>query len=74
MKVYDLWKKDNSDYPEEMQIILDYLKAHGDLKVSASTVEHLYREFSDTYCAGWLTVKNGEFLAEFAEWLDEYEL
>ena len=63
MKVYDLWKKDNFDYP-----------AHGDLKVSASTVEHLYREFSDTYCAGWLTVKNGEFLAEFAEWLDEYEL
>ena len=46
MKVYDLWKKDNFDYPEEMQKILDYLKAHGDLKVSASTAERLYREFS----------------------------
>lgn len=73
MKVYDLWKKDNFDYPEEMQKILDYLKAHGDLKVSASTVERLYREFSDMYCAGWLRV-NDEFLAEFAEWLDEYDL
>lgn len=73
MKVYDLWKKDNFDYPEEMQKILDYLKAHGDLKVSASTVERLYREFSSEYSAGWL-IANDEYLTEFAEWLDEYEL
>ncbi len=74
MKVYELWEKGNFDHPEELQIILAYLKERGDLKVSAAIVERLYYEFSNTYCANWLTVKNGKFLAEFAEWLNEYEL
>lgn len=73
MKVYDKRKEFHYDYPDDMEKILKYLRANGDLHVSGETVERLYEEFLDQYCASWLSVDD-ELLEEFAEWLDDYEL
>lgn len=61
-------------YPEQMEKILDFLNANGQLNVADATVECLYREFSeDRYCAGWMIVDEN-LLAEFAEWLSNYDV
>lgn len=74
MKVYERFIEDRFDYPEDMSIIIKYLKSRGKILVSYSTIEELYRDFSeDKYCAGWMTV-NGDILEEFEEWLHEYEM
>lgn len=75
MKVYELFEEHEHEfmYPEEMKIILDYLKAHGEIKVKPSTIESLYCEFSDEADASWLGVMSKEsqeiWLPRFAEWL-----
>ena len=37
------------------------------------TIEKLYYEFSERYCAQWLRV-NDNILEEFSNWLDEYDI
>ena len=61
-------------FPEDMILIMAYLNAHGKVLVKESTIEDLYRSFSDEkYCAGWMCVSE-EMLAEFEEWLNDLEL
>ena len=73
MKVYER-NESNFTFSEDMKLILDYLNAHGKILVKDSTIEDLYRSFSDEkYCAGWMCVSE-EILAEFEEWLNELEL
>lgn len=74
MRVYKKHNSDNFTYPDEMKRILDYLDKHGTLFVSGATVEKLYYEFSeDRYCASWLCVDD-RVLAEFADWLNKYDI
>lgn len=74
MRVYKKHNSDNFTYPDEMKRILDYLDEHGTLFVSGATVEKLYYEFSeDRYCASWLCVDD-HVLAEFADWLNKYDI
>lgn len=73
MKVFIPFEDNDFAYPDEMAKIIEYLKAHGEVKVKFSTIEALYREFSGTRCAGWLSV-NDEMLEDFAEWLSEVDL
>ena len=71
MRVYEKYKNQDFDYPDDMKRILDYLNEHGTLLVKSLTVEKLYYEFSeDQYCASWMCV-NDDVLEEFANWLDE---
>ena len=71
MRVYI---RNDFTFPEDMMRILNYLNARGKIIVKDSTIEHLYRSFSDEkYCAGWMCVSE-EILAEFEEWLNELEL
>ena len=73
MRVYERNENDFA-FPEDMKLILDYLKAHGKVLVKDSTIEYLYYRFSDEkYYAGWMCVSE-EILAEFEEWLNELEL
>lgn len=62
------------DFPEDMEMILDYLNKHGIVVVGGSIIEILYRKFSDEcYCAGWMCVDN-HILEEFEEWLNNREV
>lgn len=77
MKVYTKHEEFSYDFPDQMAIILDYLQAHGEIHVSGSTIEDLYREFSnDRYDAGWMSIgeelaeEDLELLSAFADWLD----
>jgi hypothetical protein len=73
MKVYER-HENNFTYPEDMKLILDYLKAHGKVLVKDSTIEDLYYGFSEEkYCAGWMCVDE-QMLEEFEDWLNELEL
>lgn len=73
MKVYER-NESCFEYPDEMEKILTYLNERGKIKVSAFTIERLYRDFSDEcYCAGWMGV-NEHVLAEFERWLIEVEV
>lgn len=67
---YTLNEKQNFDYPEDMQKILSYLNEHGTIKCPNSKIEQLYREFSDTYGAGWIEPSE-ERIEEFARWLND---
>ena len=71
MKVYER-NYSEFDYPDDMEKILNYLNAHGKILISNKGIERLYREFSRTRYAGWLCVDE-DYLAEFEEWLTEYE-
>ena len=74
MKVYERFENVAFEYPEDMNVILKYLKSRGKIFVRYSTIEELYRVFSeDKYCAGWMTV-DGDILEEFEAWLREYEV
>ena len=69
MKVYERNESNDFVYPEDMNLILDYLNAHGKILVSESTIEDLYFTFSDDrYCASWMGV-NEQMLEEFEDWL-----
>lgn len=73
MKVYTRNRAESFAYPEDMAKIMAYLEANGILRVNAKTVERLYRDFSDTYAAGWMSV-NDDLLEEFADWLEDIDL
>lgn len=74
MKVYIRHNGGCYDYPIQMEKILNYLTERGALIVPGSTVERLYRDFSDEkYDASWMTV-TPEILEKFEEWLAEVEL
>ena len=72
MRVYR--RRDQFDYPDDMKRLLEYLNENGEILVKASTIQTLYREFSDEkYCAGWMGVDD-LMCAEFEEWLNDYDL
>ena len=48
MRVYRKFEPENFTYPKDMEKILSYLRKHGEILVSAGTVEKLYYDFSDT--------------------------
>ena len=74
MKVYKRNEYNCFTYPDEMKRILTYLNERGKINVKASTIESLYRDFSDErYCAGWMGV-NEHVLAEFERWLTDVEV
>ena len=73
MRVYIKYEPAEFAHPEDMKKIVSYLREHGSLQVSETTVESLYREFSATYAAGWLNATD-EFVEAFADWLNEIEL
>lgn len=73
MKVYIRNEERQYEYPEDMDKILTYLNNHGRVLVRGSTIESLYRDFSDdVYCAGWMGV-NEQMLEEFEDWLADYD-
>lgn len=73
MKVYERYNKNRFVYPKDMELILDYLKKHGEILVNESTIESLYYDFSyEVYDAAWMSVDN-KLLEEFEEWLNNYE-
>lgn len=73
MKVYIPYKEEKLYHPEDTHKIVDYLRAHGELKIRAKTVEDYWYDFSDTRCAGWLGVDE-ETLESFAEYLSEIDI
>ena len=73
MRAFIKYGSDEFAHPEDMKKILKYLRAHGDLQVSASTVENLYREYSAIQCAGWLFATD-ETIEDFANWLNSIEM
>lgn len=65
--------KSNYDNPDDMKKIIDFLERNGRILVSHHEIEILWREFSETHCAGWLIV-NDDLLERFADWLEsDYE-
>lgn len=76
MRVYKLNREikwDKLAHPEDMQKIMKYLEENGEVLVSAGTIEDLYYAYSDSVCCSWRIVDE-ESLAEFAEWLDAYNM
>lgn len=73
MRVYNRKPKFDYEYPEEMELILDYLNEHGEILTGELVIEDLYREFSyEVYCASWMKV-NEQMLVEFEDWLEHYD-
>lgn len=73
MKVYKRRKPYRFFRVEDMNLILSYLKKHGEILVDESTIERLYYDFSDEkYSAGWIS-PNEQTLYEFEEWLNELD-
>ena len=73
MKAYTPHSECSFDYPDDMAKIMAYLTEHGQVNVHPKTIERLYRNFSDTYAAGWMDVDDDR-LEEFANWLSEVEV
>ena len=73
MRVYIKYEPAEFTYPEDMKKVVSYLRDHGSLQVSETTVERLYREFSETRSAGWLYATD-ENIEAFADWLNKVEL
>ena len=77
MRVYIKNKPKNGNVSEQMSIILEYLRTHGELKIHEGTVEEFYCRFSDEiYSAGWMTIIgiDDSLLEEFAEYLNKIDL
>lgn len=61
-------------YPEEMEKILKYLKANGELHIDEAHIEECYETFSDVcYSASWMIVDD-DLLEEFADWLENNDI
>ena len=74
MRAYIPNCENNYEFPEDMERILDYLNANGQLNIKPQRVEELYEAYSeDVWCAGWIIVTD-ERLESFAEWLSEIEV
>jgi hypothetical protein len=73
MKVYRRFSEYRFAHPEDMSLILDYLKSHGEILIDEDIIEDLYYLFSDEkYSAGWLCVDE-QILEESEEWLNELD-
>lgn len=72
MRVYER-KYSEFTYPEDMKKILDYLNERGKILVSEKTIENLWYDFSDEYCASWLCAHE-DWLERFEEWLTNIEI
>ena len=73
MRVYIKTREETYSYPEQMEIIMNYLQRNGTLLVSGKTIENLYRDFcEDKYAAGWMIIysEDDPILEEFSELLD----
>lgn len=74
MRVYIKNEKPEYEYPEALADILIYLREHGELYISESSVEKFYREFSrEQYRTDW-AVTEYETIVEFADWLSEIDI
>lgn len=59
---------------DDLANIVAYLINHGDLNISITQIEDLYREYSDSHwCAGWMNPTEG-VLEGFANYLEEIEV
>lgn len=74
MKIYTKNDFSNIINPEELTRIMTYLISHGKLLVASSTVENLYRIFSENkYRVSWKNIDDN-ILIEFENWLSEQEI
>jgi len=72
MKIYE--KYEHFEFPDDMKKIMDYLRAHGTVYVSAGVIEDFYRRYSeDEFCAQWMNV-DGNILEHFSDWLYEFDV
>lgn len=61
-------------HADDLSDIVKYLLDRGDLNISITQVEGLYREYSDSHwCAGWMNPTEG-VLEGFATYLEEIEV
>ena len=73
MRAYERNEYNNFRYPEDMKLIIDYLKTHGKILVKYSVIENLYYDFSEEkYDASWMSVDKKR-LEEFEEYLNNWE-
>ncbi len=74
MRVYIKNEKPEYEYPGALAEILIYLREHGELYISESSVEKFYREFSrEQYRTDWAEAKR-EVIEAFADWLSEIDI
>lgn len=75
MSKYFKKNKEAFTYPEQMEIILEYLYRHGEITGQLAKIEELYKKFSlDCYDMSWMCVTERDVtLEKFAEWLDNLE-
>ena len=63
--------EEDPTYPEDVKRIRKGLEsAYGVVKCSNAKLGELWRDFSDTYSAGFLG-PNDQLIEEFARWLEE---
>ena len=77
MRPYIRMKTYEFEYPIDMELIMLYLRAHGDVLVSEAGVCKFYQKFcEEIHSAWWLRVSglNDPILKEFSLWLDEVEV
>ena len=79
MRAYIPSYEEDFRYPEDMEIILDYLKAHGQLNIKPKMVERYYEDFSEEkYAAGWLGIndpyEDKHLLRQFSIYLSEIDI
>lgn len=74
MKAFEPYTNYKFIYPEDMELIINFLESRGKLNISYIRLEELYGQFSDEcYCAGWMCVDNG-LLEQFANWLSKEDI
>lgn len=76
MRPYIRRKEYEFEYPRDMERIMLYLRAHGEVLVSEATVCRLYKDFCEgKHAAGWvrITSLHDPILKDFSMWLDEVE-
>lgn len=69
-RLYSRRRPERYAYPNELEIIMGYLKKHGDVKGTRKEIERAYFEFSAEHFEPWLPISDST-LAEFEEWLDD---
>ena len=77
MRPYIRQKEYKFEYPYDMELIMLYLRAHGEVLVSEATICRLYKDYCSIKCsAGWLRISglDDPILKDFSMWLDEVEL
>jgi hypothetical protein len=60
----------SSEYSEDVARLKAEIPVLSSMRMSDAEVEILYRAFSHTYAAGWLTLGE-EFITEFRQWLED---